>query len=168
MRKEKELLLNEIKEKIDTSAAMIVTRYDRLPPNASWELRDALAKQGGLFEVVRKKMFVKAAERAGLQVDEGLLKGHVGIVFVNQPDALGAAKALLKFSKDNDKIVEVLYGQIDGKVVAGADVEILAQLPGIDEMRASLLALMTAPMSQLLSVFEAVMREPLSILEQKS
>ena len=164
MRKEKELLLNEIKQKIDASTAMIVTRYDRLEPNASWQFRGLLAQSGSLFEVVRKRVFVRAAASAGIEIDESLLKGHVGIVFVNQPDAMAPAKAVYKFSEENGQILEVLCGQIEGKMIPGAEIEMLSKLPGIDEMRATLLALFTSPMSQMLSVLEAVMAEPLSVL----
>ncbi len=168
MRKEKTLLLDEIKQKIDASTALIVTRYDKLEPNTSWQFRDLLAKSGSLFEVVRKRVFLKAAEQAGIAIDESLLKGHVGIVFVNQPDAMAPAKAVYKFSEENGKVLEVLCGQIEGKIISGADIEVLSKLPGMDEMRATLLALFTSPMSQMLSLLEAVMAEPLSILEQKS
>jgi len=168
MRPEKELLLNEIKQKIDGSTSLLITRYDRLEPNTSWQLRDLLAKSGSLFEVVRKRIFLKAAEQAGIQIDESLLKGHVGVVFINQPDAMEPAKALFKFSDENAKILEVLCGQIEGKIVPGAEVEMLSKLPGIDEMRAIMLGLFTSPMSQLLSVMEAVMAEPLSVIEQKT
>lgn len=168
MRKEKELLLNEIKEKIDASTALIITRYDRLEPNVSWQFRDNLAKSGSLFEVVRKRVFLKAAEKAGIQIDEALLKGHVGVVFITGPDAMPSAKALFKFSEENGKFLEVLCGQLEGKIIPGSEIEMLSQLPGIDEMRATLLALFTSPLSQMLSVLEAVCSEPLSILEQKS
>lgn len=168
MRKEKKLLLNEIKQKIDASAAMIVTRYDRLEPNASWQLRDLLAKSGSGFEVVRKRVFLKAIEQAGVELDETLLKGHVGVVFVNQPDAIPSAKVVYKFSEENGKVLEVLCGQVEGKMVPGAEIEMLSKLPGIDEMRATLLALFTSPMSQMLSVMEAAIAGPLSVLEQKS
>lgn len=50
MRDEKKLLLDEIKQKIDSSSAMYITRYNRLPPNLSWAFRDQLAKTGSLFE----------------------------------------------------------------------------------------------------------------------
>ena len=168
MRKEKNLLLNEIKQKIDASTAMIVTRYERLKPNTSWQFRDLLAKSGSLFEVVRKSVFLKAVEQAGIAIDESLLKGHVGIVFVNQPDAMAPAKAVYKFSEENGQILEVLCGQIEGKIISGTDIETLSKLPGMDEMRATMLALFISPMSQMLSLLEAVMAEPLSILEQKS
>ena len=79
-----------------------------------------------------------------------------------------STKTIYKFSEENGQIFEVLFGQIEGKIVPGGDLEILSKLPGIDEMRAMLLGLFTSPMSQMLAVLEAVMAEPLSIISQKS
>lgn len=168
MRKEKQLLLNEIKEKIDGSTAMIITRYEKLEPNVSWQFRNALAKAGSSLEVVRKQVFMKAAEKSGVAIDETSLQGHVGIVFINQPDAMPSTKLIYKFSEDNGKIFQVVCGQIEGKFVPGTDLEILSKLPGLEEMRATLLGLFTSPMSQMLAVLEAVMAEPLSVISQKS
>lgn len=168
MRPEKQLLLDEIKQKIDASSAMIVARYDKLEPNLSWDFRDRLAKSGCLFEIVRKRIFVKAAALSGIQVDETALEGHIGVVFVNQPDAMAPAKLLFKFSEENGGILSVVCGQIEGKMMPGKEVEALSKLPGMDELRAQLLSLFVSPMSQMLSVLEAVMSGPLSVLEQKS
>jgi large subunit ribosomal protein L10 len=168
MRKEKELLLNEIKDKIDGSTSILLTRYEKLAPNVSWGLRDQLAKTGSFLEVVRKQVFLKAAAKAGIPIDEALLKGHIGIVFVNQPDSLPSTKLLFKFAQDNEQMLEVIGGHIEGKMVKGSDLEILSKLPGMEEMRATLLGLFTSPMSQMLAVLEAVMAEPLSVISQKS
>ena len=78
------------------------------------------------------------------------------------------AKAIFKFSEDNQNILQVIYGKIEGKNYSGTDVEMLSKLPGIDEMRSELLGSFVSPMSQMLSVLEAVIGEPMSILEQKS
>ena len=169
MRKEKELLLDEIKQKIDATTAMIITRYKRLEPNTSWALREVLSKSGGLFEVVRKRVFLKAAEKAGIKLNEDLLKGHIGVVFANQADAMVPAKAVLKFSEDHADLLELVCGHIEGKFVPGEEVVALAKLPGIDEMRAMFIGLLVAPMAQMLSVLEAkIAAEPLSVVEQKS
>lgn len=167
MRKEKELLLNEIKDKIDGSKAMIIARYEKLEPNAVWNLRDALAKKSSLFEVVRKRVFLKAAEKSGIKIDENLLAGHIGVVFVNESDAMPAAKEVFKFSEANANVMQVVCGQIEGKFVPGSEIEMLSKLPGIDDMRAILLGLLTAPLSQTLSVLEAAIAGPLSVIEQK-
>lgn len=159
MRAEKHLLLDEIKQKIDSSTALIVARYDRLPPNLSWELRDQLAKSGSVFEVVRKRVFLKAAEQAGIKLDESLLKGHIGVVFVQQPDAMPSAKMVCKFSGDNQNVLEVVCGQIEGKIYGGSEVVQLAKLPGLDEMRSQFIALLVSPMSQTLAVFDALIEK---------
>ena len=154
MRQEKQLLLDEIKEKIDASKAMIITRYQMLAPNTSWAFRDRLAKSGCQLEVVRKRVFLKAAEQSGIKIDPALLAGHIGVIFVDQADALPSAKVVFKFSEENSKILEVLCGLIDGAIVPGSEVEMLSKLPGIDEMRAALIGLFIAPMAQMLSVLE--------------
>ncbi|HAB98787.1 MAG TPA: 50S ribosomal protein L10 [Parachlamydiales bacterium] len=154
MRKEKQLLLDEIKDKIDTAKAMIITSYTALAPNASWVLRDQLAKLGSQLEVVRKRVFLKAAEQSGVKIDEALLKGHVGVVFVGEADSLPSAKVIFKFSEENSKVLEVLCGQVEGIMRPGSEVEMLSKLPGIDEMRAELIGLFIAPMAQMLSVLE--------------
>ncbi len=90
------------------------------------------------------------------------------MIFVNQEDAMAAAKALVKFSKDHDSFCKLLYGQMNGKLLPGAEVEELSNLPTLDEMRAILLGVFTSPMSQLLSVIEAIMSGPLSVIEKKT
>lgn len=154
MRKEKQLLLDEIKEKIDAAKAVIVTRYNALAPNVSWNLRDELAKVGGHLEVVRKRVFLKAAEQSGLKIDEALLEGHIGVVFVAESDSLPSAKVIFKFSEQNSEILEVICGQVEGVMMPGNEVHVLSKLPGIDEMRAGLIGLFIAPMAQMLSVLE--------------
>jgi large subunit ribosomal protein L10 len=159
MRKEKPLLLEGIKDLIDASQAMIVTRYTRLEPNVSWQFREAIAKKGSTFEVVPKRVFLKAATLSGVKLDEALMQGHVGVVFVNQADAMAPAKAMFEFSEANGQIFEVLCGSIEGKIVPGSELEMLSKLPGIDEMRSTMIALFTSPMSQMLSVVEAKVNE---------
>ncbi len=155
MRKEKTLLLDEIKNQIDASKSMIFASYGKLEPNTSWAFREILGKQGSSFEVVRKRVLVKALELAGVKLDENLLKGHVGVVFVSEEDAMPSAKAVFKFSEENADLLKVLCGQIDGKLVPAQELEMLSKLPGMEEMRAIMLGLFTSPMSQLLAVFEA-------------
>jgi large subunit ribosomal protein L10 len=168
MRAEKQLLLDEIKQKIDASKGMIVTRYNRLPPNLSWDFRDKLAKSNSNFEVVKKRVLVKAAEESGIQLNESDLAGHIGVVFMQDEESFAAAKVLLKFSEENQDILQVVCGKVGGVIYGGPDMVQLARLPGIDEMRSQLIGLLVAPLSQMLSVLEAVMAEPLSVIEQKT
>lgn len=159
MRAEKQLLLDEIKEQIQGSQSLLVISYDKLPPNSTWDLRSQLSKAGSHLEVVRKRVFLKAARDAGVQIEETMLRGHVGVVFVKGQDAMPSAKLVLKFSEENSDSVKVLCGQIEGRIAPGSEVEELSKLPGLDEMRSIFIGLLVSPMSQTLAVMEALVEK---------
>ncbi|MEI6532196.1 MAG: 50S ribosomal protein L10, partial [Chlamydiota bacterium] len=115
MREEKSLLLDEIKNKLEASSSFIVTRYSKLAPNTSHELRARLVKMGAELEVVKKRVFVKAAAGFGVALNIDDLQGHIGVVFSTQ-DALEAIKEVLDFGKKNEKTVDVIAGRVDGNM----------------------------------------------------
>lgn len=155
MRKEKPLYLDEFKERINASKGMIILQYRKLEPNASWELRESLAKNGGTLEVVPKRVFVKALESSSFEMDTSNFQGHIGAVFLGVDDSTPCVKDVFDFSKSNGDIFEIICGSMEGKIVPGSDLEIIAKLPGMNDMRAMMIGLFTAPMSQMLSVLEA-------------
>ncbi len=73
MRPEKQLLLDEIKDKIAGSKAIVLASYKQLEPNAAAAFRTNLAKTGGSLEVVKKRVLMKAAQAAGVAIDPALL-----------------------------------------------------------------------------------------------
>lgn len=164
MRAEKQLLLDEIKEKIDRSGTMVLASYQKLSPNVTAGFRDALRKQKGSLAVVRKRVLVKAAQAAGISFDPEILEGHVAVIFA-EGDPVMATKEIFQFSKENDNVLKVLGGRFEGQTCTGADVELISQMPGKDEMRAQFLGLLEAPMSQSLAVVEALLTSVMHCLE---
>lgn len=156
MRPEKELLKKEVKDKLARYESFVLMNYLRLSANAANDFRRQVKNTGGDIEVVRKRILMKAAEDAGLQFDQFSLEGHIGIVFLGE-DPLETTKAVFSFSKDRENIIRVLGGRFDGKFYGEADVERLSTLPGKNEMRAELLGLFEAPMSQTLAVMAALL-----------
>lgn len=167
MRAEKQLLLDEIKEKIEESKGFVALNYQNFTAARAREFRDKMAEVGGEFEVVRKRVFIKAAESVGIQIDAKTLSGHVGIVFAKE-ETTKLVKGAVKFGEDNDKAVAVLGGHIDGALCTAEDVEAIAKLPGIQEMRAQILAILEAPMSQTAQVLQAALTSILYCVEERS
>ena len=62
MRKEKQFLLDEIKVKLSESTSFVLTSYLRMDPNKTSDFRMSVVDSGGLFCVVKKRVFLKAAE----------------------------------------------------------------------------------------------------------
>lgn len=166
MREEKQLLLDEIKEKIEESSGFVALNYQNFKSARARLFRDKMTEIGGEFEVVRKRVFIKAAESIGLRFDIEKLQGHVGIIFAHG-DATPVIKGVVKFGEDNDKAVTVLGGHIEGVVCSAEDVEAIAKLPGIREMRAQIVGLLEAPMAQTVQAFQAILTGVLYCLEEK-
>lgn len=167
MRQEKTLLLNEIKDKIDGSKAFVVARYTSLTPNKAADFRMGVAKTGGSIEVVKKRMLIKAAQVSGFELDRNDLKGHIGVIFADS-DPVQTTKVVYKFREENEGILEVIGGRFEGKLYSAKDVELISKLPSQDEMRAQLLSVFEAPMSQTLAAVEALLCSVLYCLDNKS
>jgi large subunit ribosomal protein L10 len=166
MRPEKNILLKEIRDKIDASKALVLATYTKMSPNMAANFRMNIGKTGGSFEVVKKRVLIKA-EQAGFALDRNALKGHVGVVFAEQ-DPVQTTKYVYQFVKDNEEILQVIGGRFEGTMCSAKDVQIISQLPNRDEMRAQLLGLFEAPMSQTLATVEALLCSVLFCLENKA
>jgi len=156
MRPEKQLLLNEIKEQMDHSTIMVLTRYQKMNPNLASRFRTSLLASGGNFEVVRKRVLLKAAQSAGFELDLKMLSGHIGVVFTDK-DPVQVTKVIYQFATENAEVIQVLAGRFEGKIFSANDVKQLSELPSKDEMRAQFLGLLEAPLSQTLAVMEALL-----------
>lgn len=167
MREEKQLLLDDLADKIRLSKGFIVTQYQDFSASRSRDFRNHLAQIGADFEVVRKRVFIKAAEAVGIALNPQIFTGHVAIVFAND-DTTAVIKGTVKYGEENGHVVRPLGGQIEGAVCSKEDILAIAKLPNLPEMRAQLLGLLQAPMSQTLAVLQAVLASPLHCFEEKS
>jgi large subunit ribosomal protein L10 len=166
VKQEKQILLEEMKEQLKKSGSFVITQYSNLTGGKAYEFRRALAKTGGYFEVVRKRMFVEAASQMGLELNSEELPGHIGVV-LGANDALEATKVVLEFSTKNGDMFTLMGGFVDGQIASKHDVQRLATLPGKEQMRAELLGLFVAPMTGVLGTMEAVMSDVVSCIDSK-
>lgn len=167
MRQEKQLLLDEIKGHMDKHGTFVIMSYQKVTANLANQFRNEIAKLGGNVEVVRKRLLIKAADAAGFKLDLEALPGHIGLVLAGK-DPIETTKAVFRFSQDNNKALEVLGGRFEGLYYDGKQVEMLSKLPGKDEMRAQLLSVLEAPMSQTLAVMEALLSSVVYCLDNKT
>lgn len=167
MRQEKQLLKQEIRDKLDKHSSFVVMQYGALSANAANEFRREVRKSGGDVEIARKRVLIKAFEDAGIKLDNAMtLDGHIGVIFLGA-DPVETTKIVFKFTKERENVLQVVGGQFDGTLYQGADVEALSKLPGKDEMRAQMLGLFEAPMAQTLAVVEALLTSVAHCLNNK-
>ncbi len=167
MRQEKSLLLQEIKDKIDGSQAIVLATYQKMSPNLASDFRMNISKTGGSFEIVKKRMLIKAAEKAGFTLDRSNLQGHIGVIFADS-DPVETTKYVYQFCKENTDNFVVIGGRFEGQLCSETDLKLISQLPSQDEMRAQLLGTFEAPMSQTLATIEALLCSVVYCLENKT
>lgn len=167
MREEKSLLLEEVREQIDQFGNFTIVQYKGLTANKMTDLRKEVSKLGGEVQVIRKRILLKAAAAAGVNLDLNDLPGHIGLIYSGQ-DAVETTKFIFDFGKNANDALNVLGGRMDGQLYNAADVEAISKLPGRDQMRAQLLGLFVAPMSNTLSAMNALLTAIPFCLENKS
>ena len=109
MRAEKQLLLDEVVNQIKESKTFVITSYDKIDPNLDHDLRTSIAKAGGNYSVVKKRLLLKAASDLGITLDTGMLEGHIALATSND-EGIATTKALFDFTKENKDMLKVLGG----------------------------------------------------------
>lgn len=167
MRKEKQLLLDEIGGLISGAKALVLTKYTKLPPNAVASFRLGLAGNGSVLEVVRKRILLKAAQSMGVELNADLLEGHVAVIVANR-DPIQTTKMIYQFCQDNEGMMEVLGGRFEGALCSAKDFEQISKLPSLEVMRSEFLGTLEAPLSQTLAVMDALLTSVLHCIDNKT
>ncbi|AFH38110.1 50S ribosomal protein L10 [Thermus thermophilus] len=157
-------LLATLKENLERAqGSFFLVNYQGLPAKETHALRQALKQNGARLFVAKNTLIRLALKELGLPELDGL-QGPSAVVFYEDPVA--AAKTLVQFAKSNPKgIPQVKSGLLQGQILTAKDVEALAELPTMDELRAELVGVLQAPMAELVSVLGGVARELVGILE---
>jgi len=166
MRQEKQYLYNEIEDQMNQTGSVIVTAYQSLQPNTSWKLRSSLKEVGATLEVVKKRIFLKAAKEKQIDVKLDDLTGHIGVIFAGK-DVIQSTKALFQFEEENEGMIQPLFAYAEGNFYTASQVKELATLPSESEMRAQFLGLLEAPMAETLSVMQSLLTSVMYCLENK-
>jgi large subunit ribosomal protein L10 len=155
-RAEKVAVVDEVKERLSSSSAALLTEYRGINVSDMATLRRALRAAGGEYKIYKNTLVRFAVRDLGLEGVEELLLGPTAIAFV-EGDAVGVAKALRDFARTNPNLV-VKGGLLGDKVLAAGDVGALADLPSREVLLARLAGALAAPMQQMAGLLAAVPR----------
>lgn len=140
---EKKAVVAEVSAQIAKVETIVVAQYHGLDADALTRLR-VQARKGDVYLRVLKNTLVRRSV-AGT-VFEPLAEQMVGpLIYAMSADAVGAAKLLHTFSKDNAKLV-VTAGCYAGQMLDAKGVAALATIPSREELLARLLGVMQAPL----------------------
>jgi large subunit ribosomal protein L10 len=167
LRQDKERIVGELAERLKSSPNILVADYRGLSMPEIDELRTKLLETGARFSVVKNTLTRLAAEQAGVQALLELIDGPTAIAFIDADgDPAAAAKILNDTARANDVLV-IRGGLLEGDTVGDAEIKRLATLPPADVLRAQLAGAVAAPLTTIVGLFTAPLRDIVNVLDAR-
>ncbi len=159
-------LVELYKKWLNESDALVITQYHGLTVSDISKLRAGIRETDGEFHVVKNTLVKMALDDAEREWAEEYFTGPtaVGVSFGNPT---GLAKAIKDFAKESDAL-EIKGGYLADRMMSVAEINALANLPTMDEMRAKLLQTILAPASQLVRTLAEPGRQVAAVLKAYS
>ncbi|MDQ3245919.1 MAG: 50S ribosomal protein L10 [Pseudomonadota bacterium] len=145
-RSQKADLVDELKQVFTETSVVVVTRNLGLTVAQSTDLRLKMRDAGAQFKVAKNRLALIALDGSRYQPIGDLLKGPTALA--TSIDPVAAAKVAVDFAKTNDKF-EILGGAMGDTLLDVNGIKALAELPSLDEMRATLVGLIQAPATKI-------------------
>jgi large subunit ribosomal protein L10 len=167
LKQDKERIVGELAERLKNSPNLLVADYRGLTMPEIDELRTKLLETGARFSVVKNTLTRLAAEQAGMQELLDLIDGPTAIAFIDADgDPAAAAKVLNDTARTRDVLV-IRGGLLEGDTVGDAEIKQLATLPPTDVLRAQLAGVVAAPLTTIVGLFTAPLRDLVNVLDAR-
>lgn len=163
MRVEKVQLLEDIGVILKESDFVFLITYKGLNVENFSELRKNLAEQNTDCHVLKNRLILMAAKKAGFdELSKIKLTGDTALIS-GKGDAGAIAKIIATFGNKH-KVVTPKNGYMNGSVLSEGDVKQLAALPSREILLSQLLGVLEAPSRNLVGVLHTKATEILNIL----
>lgn len=147
LKSEKETLIKEMNDKFSRAKSIVLTEFSKVDVETITKLRKKLRDGGVEYKVLKNTLAKRAAKGTTAEVISDDFVGPMS-ASISYGDAVAPAKILTEFIKDMETI-KIKSAVVDGKKMGAKDVQVLAKLPGLNELRAKLLGMINQPAGKL-------------------
>lgn len=152
-REKKEQLVEEYRELIRKSGALVFTNYRGTKVKQINALRGRMKDIGGDYVVTKNTLLGIALEQEGRTRPDALLAGPNGVVFTSE-DIAKSVSTLKDWIKEA-KVVEITGALLENSALDAAAAEKLSDLPTREQVLAQILGTINAPASSLARIVNA-------------
>lgn len=164
LREKKRQIVSKLTDDLSRSTIIIATNYQGLLAKQMAELRNALAKAGVEYHVVKNTLLYRAADKAGkLQLME-IIEGPVALAF-GSDDIVSTANALNQYIKSTTLSLQIRGGLLGDRILAPEEVISLASLPPKEVLISRIIGQLQVPIRALHNILSSPMQGLLNVLQ---
>jgi len=146
-KEQKAAVVDEVADQIKGADAIFAIDYRGISVKQAMELRRQLSETGARFQIVKNRLTVRAADKAGAEDLKQLLEGPTAFAFVAGDPAV-AAKAIATFRRQSG-LLEFKGGTMAGEFLTVEQLDAIARLPARDALNAQFVGVLASPLTGL-------------------
>jgi large subunit ribosomal protein L10 len=166
LREKKVQIVNNLADHLSQSTIIIATNYQGLLAKQMSELRNALAKAGVGYHVVKNSLVFRAADQAGKPQLRNIIEGPVALAFGD--DVVNTTKALNQYIKSTALSLQIIGGLLGDRILLSEEVINMANLPTREVLLSKLIGQLQAPIGTLHNILNLPLRGLLNVLQNKA
>ena len=151
-KEQKKNYVEEMKKVFSSNEAVMVAHYQGLSVKELDKIRAEMRKSGIFFKITKNKITKLALKETKYKDLDKFFNGPTAAAISSDP--IMSAKILAKYAKTSSSL-KIVAGFMDGKVLEADDVAKIATLPTLDEARAKIVGILSAPAQKFLSLLLA-------------
>jgi len=167
LREKKVQIVSNLADDLSRSTIIIATNYQGLLAKQMAELRNALAKAGVEYHVVKNTLVYRAADHAGKPQLRDIIEGSVALAF-GYDDIVNTAKALNQYIKSAALSLQIRGGLLGDRILLPEEVVSLANLPPREVLISKLIGQLQAPVVTLHNIINFPLQGLLNILQNRA
>ena len=164
-RARKREVVSTLNEEWKDSGVIVVAHYKGMTVSEMRDFRKRMKEAGGTVKVAKNSLAKLALKDTSSESIADLLKGQTCVAYSQDP--VSAAKISVKYAKENAKLV-ILGGAMGKTAMDARAVKALADLPSLDELRATIIGLVQAPATKIARLLKEPGAQLARILQAKS
>ena len=166
LKSEKEILIKELGDKFTRAKGVVLAEFNKLDVDTVNRLRKKLREGKVEWKVLKNTLARRAAKGTSVEKISDDFVGPVALA-ISYDDVVAPAKILAAFVKDLET-VKIRSGVIQGQKIDKAGVQALAKLPGLNQLRSTILGMINQPATKLLRTIKEPSAALVRVIKAKS
>ena len=162
---QKQEFVKNFNSELKHSEFILVADYKGLNVSEISSLRKEIkSNPGSNFKVAKNTLAKRAIQDTDFKVVEKLFVGPTSVAYSKDPVSI--SKVLVKFAKQNENL-KIHGGAMGDKELSVNDINNLASLPSMEEIRAKIIGLIVSTQSSLVSILQANQSNIVRVIKNK-